>query len=91
MNAVIDKKGGLAVVDGDNIEVMALPIAGIMSDQKGEKVADRWNEFCSCLNDMGCLLNSPFMTLSFMALIVIPELKIGEKGLFEYSSFGFIS
>lgn len=40
---------------------------------------------------MGCLLNSPFMTLSFMALIVIPELKIGEGGLFEYSSFGFIS
>ena len=91
VNAVIDKKGGLVIVDGDNIEVMALPIAGIMSDQRGEKVADRWNEFCRCLNDMGCLLNSPFMTLSFMALIVIPELKIGEKGLFEYSSFGFIS
>lgn len=90
VNAVIGKKGGLAIADNGSVEVMALPIAGIMSDQRGEAVAGRWKEFCRRLNDMGCLLNSPFMTLSFMALIVIPELKIGEKGLFEYSAFSFI-
>ncbi|MDE5611671.1 MAG: adenine deaminase, partial [Odoribacter sp.] len=63
----------------------------IMTDSDGIEVADRWDELTEELHRLGCWLDSPFMTLSFMALIVIPELKIGEKGLFEYSSFRFLS
>lgn len=91
INAVIREKGGLAVSESGNVEVMGLPIAGIMTYQNGIVVAQEWDILCERLHKMGCLFNSPFMTLSFMALIVIPELKIGEKGLFEYSSFSFIS
>lgn len=93
VNAVICEKGGLAVADGDTgrVEVLPLPIGGIMSYRNGYEIANSWSELCRRLNEMGCSLKSPFMTLSFMALIVIPELKIGEKGLFEYSTFSFIS
>ena len=70
---------------------LPLPIAGIITQRKGEEVAQVWESLINSLKEMGCCLESPFMTLSFMALIVIPELKIGEKGLFEYSRFNFIS
>jgi len=90
VNAVIAEKGGLSVVSGEEVAILPLPIAGIMSDKNAEEVAQRWKELIDKLHDMGCCLSSPFMTLSFMALIVIPELKIGEKGLFEFSRFQFI-
>jgi adenine deaminase len=60
-------------------------------DENGEKVAMIWNKLIQILHHNGCILDSPFMTLSFMALIVIPELKIGERGLFEYSKFKFLA
>lgn len=91
INKVIDEKGGLAVVDGKRMMSLPLPIAGIITQRKGEEVAQVWESLINLLKEMGCCLESPFMTLSFMALIVIPELKIGEKGLFEYSRFNFIS
>ena len=74
-----------------SVSLLPLPIAGIMTDKDGIEVAGIWDEMIEKLHCMGCCLDSPFMTLSFMALIVIPELKIGEKGLFEYSSFRFLS
>ena len=61
------------------------------TDENGEKVAMIWNKLIQILHHNGCILDSPFMTLSFMALIVIPELKIGERGLFEYSKFKFLA
>lgn len=91
INAVVEEKGGLALADNNKIITLPLPIAGIMTNEKGQKVAQKWNCLIQELHQMGCSLESPFMTLSFMALIVIPELKIGEKGLFEYSKFDFIS
>lgn len=91
INSVIAEKGGLVVVDGEELLSLALSIAGIMSDKSGIEVADAWDGLIHKLKTMGCQLSSPFMTLSFMALIVIPELKIGEKGLFEYSKFNFMS
>ena len=91
INAVISEKGGLSVVDEETVFLLPLPIAGIMTDKDGIEVAGIWDEIIEKLHCMGCCLDSPFMTLSFMALIVIPELKIGEKGLFEYSSFRFLS
>lgn len=91
VNSVIDNKGAIVVVDGERVMCLPLPIAGIITDLKGEEVSQMWENMIFLLRDMGCCLDSPFMTLSFMALIVIPELKIGEKGLFEYSSFSFIT
>lgn len=91
INRVISNKGGLVVADGESILELSLPIAGIMTDKDGMEVARIWDHLIKKLDNMGCRLSSPFMTLSFMALIVIPELKIGEKGLFEYSKFNFIS
>lgn len=90
INTVISNKGGLVVVDGEEVSVLPLPIAGIMTDKNGIEVAQIWDELVLKLQQMGSPLSSPFMTLSFMALIVIPELKIGEQGLFEYSKFDFI-
>lgn len=91
INRLIAEKGGLVVIDSAEQEMMPLPIAGIISDRDGYYVAGMWKRLMNRLVNMACRLSSPFMTLSFMALIVIPELKIGEEGLFEYSNFRFIS
>lgn len=91
LNAVIASKGGLAVALGDGrIEQLPLPIGGLMSDDDGDRVAARysWLTRLAC-NDLGSPLRSPFMTLSFMALLVIPELKLGDRGLFDGRSFTF--
>lgn len=91
INAVIAARGGLAVhVDGAT-ELLELPIAGIMSDLSGEEVAARYTALCSLAREAGCRIASPFMTLSFLALVVLPELHIGEKGLFSYSEFGWVA
>lgn len=91
INAVVLEKGGLAVKNNKGIIKLPLPIAGIMSASDGETVASLWETLTEELKQMGCKLDSPFMTLSFMSLIVIPELKIGEQGLFDYEHFKFIS
>lgn len=91
INAVILEKGGLAVKNNKGIIKLPLPIAGIMSASDGETVASLWETLTEELKQMGYKLDSPFMTLSFMSLIVIPELKIGEQGLFDYEHFKFIS
>ena len=91
LNSIISAKGGLSVASEGEVDILSLPIAGIMTDENGEKVAMIWNKLIQILHHNGCILDSPFMTLSFMALIVIPELKIGERGLFEYSKFKFLA
>lgn len=90
VNAVIGLKGGLAVKNKDGIATLPLPIGGIMTDQRGEDVAIIYEKLNDLLKKSGCILDAPFMTLAFMSLVVIPELKIGEKGLFDFSSFSFI-
>lgn len=89
INTVIEQQGGLAFSQGDLSTHQPLPIAGIMADCSAEEIATTWLQLSS-LREWGCRLDSPFMTLSFMALIVIPELKLGEHGLFQFSRFGFI-
>lgn len=91
INCLIREKGGLIAVSGDHLQTLPLPIAGIMTDRTAEEVAVIWEQLIEILHKRGCFLDSPFMTLSFMSLIVIPELKIGEEGLFEFSKFSFIS
>jgi adenine deaminase len=91
VNAIIEHKGGLAVCDVDKTDLLPLPIGGIMSDQSGESVASSYKYLCNRVQEMGCRMHAPFMTLSFLSLVVIPEIKIGEKGLFSYPDFNWCS
>jgi adenine deaminase len=90
VNLVIENKGGLSVVTGNEAHVLPLPVAGLMSDQDGYKVAEEYTKLDKLSKDMGSKLNAPFMTLSFMALLVIPSIKLSDKGLFDGDDFKFI-
>ena len=91
LNAVIDVQGGLAVVDAEGAStVLPLPIAGLMSDADGDHVARLYGELSEAVRQrLGSPLRAPFMTLSFMALLVIPELKLSDRGLFDGRRFAF--
>ena len=89
VNLVINEKGGMIAVSGDDKYVLSLPVAGLMSDGSGEQVAEMYKKINSVVKEWGSTLHAPFMTLSFMALLVIPELKIGDKGLFDGKKFEF--
>ena len=89
VNALIDHKGGLSATDGQHTEVLALPIAGLMSNESAEIVAAKYTRLVNMARDLGSTLTSPFMSLSFMALLVIPSLKLSDKGLFDGEKFTF--
>jgi adenine deaminase len=90
VNLVMEQKGGLAVVDGDLREILPLPIAGLMSDQEGYRVARRYSTMDRLAKELGSTLDAPFMMLSFMALLVIPKLKLSDRGLFDVEAFRFV-
>jgi adenine deaminase len=90
VNLLIEAKGGVSAVDGNQEEVLPLPVGGIMSPGDGYEVAAAYTRIDRLAKDMGSTLNSPFMTLSFMALLVIPDLKLSDKGLFDGKSFAFV-
>jgi len=90
VNLIIENKGGLSVVHEDVRECLRLPIAGLMSDEDGFKVAEKYSVLNNILKQMGSSLKSPYMTLSFMALLVIPKLKLSDRGLFDAERFEFI-
>jgi adenine deaminase len=89
VNAIIGNKGGIAVVTEDSEDVMALPIAGIMSDLDAATVGKSYEILSNKTKSLGSRLQAPFMTLSFMALLVIPKLKLSDKGLFDGEQFCF--
>ena len=89
MNAVFERRGGLVAIDGDRSAGLSLPIAGLMSDRPAEEVAAGYEAVSGIARGLGSTLQAPFMTLSFMALLVIPSLKIGDRGLFDGSAFEF--
>ena len=89
VNRVIELKGGIVIADGDRITELPLPVAGLMSDLSGEEVAGLHIALKEEAKRLGCEMDSPFMTLSFMALPVIPDLKLTDKGLFDANSFRF--
>ncbi len=91
INAIVDAKGGIVVVNDGKVEMLSLPVAGLMSNDDGYRVAARYEELDKMLHDMGATLRAPFMTLSFMALLVIPNLKLSDKGLFDGRTFSFTS
>ncbi len=89
INLIIEHQGGLSVVDGDSSEVLPLPIAGLMSDRSCAEVGVAYQKLDNMVKSMGSQLRAPFMTLSFMALLVIPKIKMSDQGLFDAESFEF--
>ncbi len=90
VNLVIAHRGGISVVDGGRKAVLPLPIAGLMSDADGRTVARRYTALDARAKQLGSRLDAPFMTLSFMALLVIPDLKLSDRGLFSGTQWAFV-
>jgi adenine deaminase len=89
VNLIIRHRGGIALIDDDREEILPLPVAGIMTHEDGWSVARRYAELDQLAKGLGSKLRSPFMTLSFMALPVIPKLKLTDRGLFDGKRFAF--
>jgi adenine deaminase len=87
VNLLIEKKGGISCVSSTNKIVLPLPVAGLMSQEDGYEVARSYTAIDQMAKSLGSKLSAPFMTLSFMALLVIPHLKLSDKGLFNGDSF----
>ena len=90
VNLVIRARGGLSVVGRGRRAVLPLPIAGLMSDRDGRVVARRYTQLDARAKALGSKLDAPFMTLSFMALLVIPDLKLSDRGLFSATQWCFM-
>ena len=91
VNLVIKNKGGISAVSNNTEVILPLPVAGVMSDNEYTLVAKKYVQLNKTAKDFGSQLHAPFMTLSFMALPVIPKLKMTDKGLFDGEHFQFIS
>jgi adenine deaminase len=80
---VVSRSGGFAVCEENEVSTLPLEVAGLMSTSPARVVAQIENDLVELLVGMGCRLPAPFMTLSFQSLLVVPELKIGDRGLFD--------
>jgi adenine deaminase len=90
-HTVADMRGGMAAVEGDQVKAgLPLPIAGLMSDQPIETVRDRMEDLIRAANQLGSPLHDPFTAISFLALPVIPSLKITDKGLVDVDRFQIV-
>jgi len=90
VNTLKKNRGGLVAVCDEEVHSLKLPIAGLMSTLSAGEVSDQLTKLHDVVKDMGCKLASPFMTMSFMALLVIPKLKISDQGLFDVENFQFV-
>lgn len=90
VNLLIQNRGGLSAVDQQGAMVLPLPIAGLMSPLSCDEIGESYSAIDKKVKSMGCNLRAPFMTLSFMALLVIPKLKLSDKGLFDGEKFEFV-
>lgn len=91
VNLVIKEQGGISAVSNTKEMVLGLPVAGLMSNDDGYKVAAAYTAIDKMVKEeLGSSLSAPFMTLSFMALLVIPHLKLSDMGLFDGDSFSFV-
>ena len=89
VNLLIENKGGICTVSDSEEHVVPLPVAGIMSDKDGVTIGRQYAALDKMAKVLGCTLHAPYMTLSFMALLVIPSLKLSDKGLFDGTAFKF--
>ncbi len=90
VNMIIEAKGGLSAVCDTRSDILSLPVAGLMSDDDGAVVAGQYSQLDRFAKQLGSFLDAPFMTLSFMALLVIPRLKMSDRGLFDGENFSLI-
>ncbi len=90
VNRVIESKGGISCVDDGDEIILPLPVAGLMSNEDGYHVAEMYTRIDQKAKLLGSRLAAPFMTLSFMALLVIPHVKLSDLGLFDGDQFRFI-
>lgn len=89
VNLLVESKGGLSAVSHIATNHISLPIAGLMSDQPVDIIGESYSKISTFAKDHGCTLHAPYMTLSFMALLVIPKIKISDLGLFDAEKFEF--
>jgi adenine deaminase len=91
INLLIENEGGIAIVgDGGLKDVLPLPVAGLMSDGYAEDAATAYARLSQAAQALGSPLHAPYMTLSFLALLVIPALKLSDLGLFDGYKFAFV-
>ncbi|OZV70146.1 adenine deaminase [Winogradskyella aurantia] len=90
VNLIIEHKGGICAISNEAQKIISLPVAGIMSDQNAETIGKQYAELSEMAKNLGSKLTAPYMSLSFMALLVIPSLKISDKGLFNGGAFKFV-
>jgi adenine deaminase len=91
VNLIIENRGGVCAVNNLEEKIVSLPVAGIMSDLSAEEIGKSYAALDVMAKQMGSKLRAPYMSLSFMALLVIPSLKLSDKGLFDGTSFKFTS
>jgi len=91
VNLIIENRGGVCAINNIEEKIVSLPVAGIMSDLSLEEIGKSYAELDQMAKEMGSKLRAPYMSLSFMALLVIPSLKLSDKGLFDGTSFQFTS
>jgi len=91
VNLIIENRGGICAVNASEEKIVSLPVAGIMSNLSAEEIGKAYAELDAMAKRMGSNLRAPYMSLSFMALLVIPSLKLSDKGLFDGTSFQFTS
>ena len=89
VNLLIENEGGICAISNAEHKVVALPVAGIMSDKNAETIGKQYADLDKMAKQLGSKLNAPYMSLSFMALLVIPALKLSDKGLFNGTTFQF--
>jgi adenine deaminase len=89
VNLLIQSQGGLSAVSHTDSEHIPLPIAGLMSDLPVDEIGHAYENISTFAKKHGCQLHAPFMTLSFMALLVIPKIKISDLGMFDAENFQF--
>ncbi|CAG5082923.1 adenine deaminase [Parvicella tangerina] len=90
INLIIHERGGISLAHGAEKHVVGLPIAGIMTDQDGYEIGREYEILDQRAKELGATLSAPYMTLSFCALLVIPKIKLSDKGLFDGEKFEFV-
>jgi adenine deaminase len=91
VNLIIENKGGLSIVYEDKEEILPLPVAGLMSDDDGFIVAEKYLKLLDFAKSLGAGLKEPFVNLAFISLLVIPEIRLSDRGLFDSNTFRFIN
>jgi adenine deaminase len=91
VNCLIQPKGGISLCNGEKEMVLGLPVGGLMTTNDGYETATLYEQMDQEAKRLGSKLGAPYMTLSFLALLVIPKLKLSDKGLFDGEKFQFTS